>query len=275
MRNVLCLVALCVGAPPVSAHYNMLHPSAPSGKKDEAVTFTYQWGHPFEHQLFEAPKPELLLVFSPDGKTENLTKKLEKVALPAGEGKTVAGYRFTFTPEQRGDYTFVLRTPPIFLEEDAEFVQDTVKVVYHVQAQKGWDTENTKEVGAFNGLAPLGSIPLTRPYGLEPGLVFQTQILALVQPTGFGGMAQVQPLPGATVEVERYNATPPKKLPPDEQITRVVKTDPSGVATCTLTDPGWWCVTASNDGGKAKHDGKEYPLRRRATLWVFVDEKAK
>src|SRR5262249_28460639 len=121
MRNVLCLVALCLGAAPVSAHYNMLHPAAASGKKDEPVPATYQWGHPFEHQLFEAPKPEVLLVFTPDGKSENLTKTLEKVALPAGEGKTVTGYRFTFTPEQRGDYTFVLRTPPIFLEEDAEF----------------------------------------------------------------------------------------------------------------------------------------------------------
>ena len=26
-------------------------------KKGEAVTVLYQWGHPFEHQLFDAPSP--------------------------------------------------------------------------------------------------------------------------------------------------------------------------------------------------------------------------
>jgi len=62
-------------------------------------------------------------------------------------------------------------------------------------------------------------------------------------------------------------------LPPDEQITRAVKTDPTGVATCTLTEPGWWSVTAHRDGGAREHGGKKYPVRQRATLWVFVDEK--
>ena len=33
----------------------------------------------------------------------------------------------------------VLQAAPVFLEEEGEFVHDTVKVVFHVQAQKGWD----------------------------------------------------------------------------------------------------------------------------------------
>src|SRR5262249_13825031 len=82
-----------------------------------------------------------------------------------------------------------------------------------------------------------------------------------------------KPLAGALVEVERFNPTPPKELPPDEQITRTVKTDPNGVATCTLTEPGWWCLTAQTDGGRLRHEGKPYPLRRRAPLGVFGDEK--
>ncbi|HZT79168.1 MAG TPA: DUF4198 domain-containing protein, partial [Gemmataceae bacterium] len=84
---------------------------------------------------------------------------------------------------------------------------------------------------------------------------------------------RLQPLAGALVEVERYNTAAPKELPPDEQITRAVKTDPNGVATCTLTDPGWWAVTALNPGGAREREGKQYPVVRRATLWVFVDEK--
>jgi uncharacterized GH25 family protein len=84
-----------------------------------------------------------------------------------------------------------------------------------------------------------------------------------------------QPAVGNTVEVERYNASTPKSLPPDEQITRVYKTDPNGVVTCTLTDAGWWAITAWTSEGTAKHDGKDVEVRRRSTLWVFVDEKAK
>ncbi len=60
MRRVLPLVfvSLFAFASPVAAHYNMLLPEKWAAKKDEPVPFTYQWGHPFEHQLFDAPAPE-------------------------------------------------------------------------------------------------------------------------------------------------------------------------------------------------------------------------
>jgi hypothetical protein len=277
MHKLSCLVLATCGitASPALAHYNMLLPAAASGKKGEPVTFTYQWGHPFEHQLFDAPKPESVVAFAPDGKVSNLMNALQKVALPAGEGKTVSGYRFDFAPPQRGDYAVVLRTPPIFLEEDGEFVQDSVKVVYHVQAQKGWDVLSQNELGPFNAVASVAWHPITRPYGLEPGMVFQAQAHALFPAEGFGGMPRVQPLPRAMVEVEQYHPMPPAKLPPDEHITRVVKTDPNGVATCTLPGSGWWGITVTHDGGTHRHEDKNLPLRQRATLWVFVDEKPK
>jgi cobalt/nickel transport protein len=269
----LAAALLAVSAPPAAAHFNMLLPDRASAKKDEAVTLTYQWGHPFEHQLFDAPAPEKLTVLAPDGKAADLTKSLEKTTVPAAEGKKVTAYQLKFTPEQRGDYVFVLQTPPIWMEEEEEFFHDTVKLVLHVQAQKGWD-------GAV--LPEFEAMPLTRPYGLQPGMVFQEQVRAYL-PVPFEGKPnelpplnrplKLLPLAGALVEVERYNAAPPKELPPDEYITRAVKTDPNGVATCTLTDPGWWSVTAHRDGGLREHGGKKYPVRQRATLWVFVDEK--
>jgi uncharacterized GH25 family protein len=73
------------------------------------------------------------------------------------------------------------------------------------------------------------------------------------------------------VEVERYNSSPPKDPPADEHRTRTVKPDPNGVVTATLTDPGWWCLTASRDGDANAKDGKQ--RTHRTTLWVFVDEK--
>jgi cobalt/nickel transport protein len=249
----LTAALLAAIAAPAGAHFNMLLPDKASVKKDEAVSLTYQWGHPFEHQLFDAPAPESLVALAPDGKTvADLTKKLEKVTVPAGE-KKVTAYRLRFTPDQRGDYVFVLRTPPIWMAEEEEFFQDSVKVVLHVEAEKGWDAAAP---GAFQ------LVPLTRPYGLQASMTFQAQLVGADKP-----------LAGTHVEVERYNPEPPRQLPPDEQITRTVKTDPNGVLTGTVTEPGWWSVTAYRDGGTREHDGKTYPVRRRATLWVFVDEK--
>jgi cobalt/nickel transport protein len=274
-RAFLPLIGVVLGltAAPAGAHYNMLLPDKHSVKKGEEVTLTYQWGHPFEHQLFDAPAPEKLTVLAPDGKATDLTKSLEKTAVPAAEGKKVTAYRLKFTPEQRGDYVFVLQTPPIWMEEEEEFFQDTVKVVLHVQAQKGWD-------GVAG--AEFEPLPLTRPYGLRPGMVFQAQVKALLPVAAerkpgelppLNPPLKFQPLAGALVEVERYNSAAPKELPPDEHITRAAKTDPNGVATCTLTEAGWWSVTAQYAAALREREGKRYPVKRRATVWVCVDEK--
>jgi cobalt/nickel transport protein len=243
----------------------MLLPQTASAKRGEAVTFMYQWGHPFEHQLFEAPAPERLIVVSPDGKQTDLTKTLEKTSLPQGD-KSVTAYRFHFTPEQRGDYVFALKAPPVWMAEGEEFLRDSVKVVLHVQAQKGWD----QQCGAGFEL-----LPLTRPYGLRAGMAFQSQIHQ--QPPGPRSIpAPPAPLtlqPPCLVEIERYNSVAPKALPVDEQITYAAKTDPNGIVTCSLPEPGWWCITAQRNGGVRKHEGKEYPVRERATLWIYVDGK--
>jgi len=253
MSLSLALLSLFIAS--AGAHFNMLLPQIASAKKGEALTLTYQWGHPFEHQLFDAPHPQSLIVLAPDGKKTELTDKLVKMTRKAGS-KEVTAYQLRFTPDQRGDYVFVLQTPAIWMEEDGEFLQDTVKVVLHVQAQKGWDARSREE---------LEFVPLTRPYGLRPGMVFQARILAGI----------VMPLADSLVEVERYNAAPPKELPPDEHITRTVKTDNNGIITTTLTEPGWWCLTTARSVGKREKDGKTYPIRQRCTLWVFVDETAR
>jgi cobalt/nickel transport protein len=250
---VMALVAAGIGSAPAAAHYNMLVPQTASARKGQAVAAIYQWGHPFEHQLFDAPLPRNLFVIAPDGKKTDLTKALEKTSLPAAGGKKVTAYRLSFTPRQRGDFVFILNTDPIWMEAEKMFFQDTVRVVLHVEDQEGWDASAGQDFEL---------VPLTRPYGLEPNMVFQAQATA-------AGKA----LPGTLVEVERYNPMPPKDLPPDEHVTRTAKTDPNGVVTYTLTDAGWWCLTAQRLGGKMKHKGKEYPIRRRTTLWVWVDKK--
>ncbi len=243
----LLLTALIAGA--TRAHYHMLLPDKHSVKKGETVTFTFQFGHPFEHQLFNAAKPKRVAVLGPDGKTTELLSRLETVELAGEGGKKVKGFRFSFKPDQRGDFVFVALAVPVWMEEEKEYFADLVKVVLHVQAQKGWEQQ----------VVPADEmVPLTRPYGLLPGMVFQ---------------ARFPPEKGALVEVEHYNTSPPKELPPDELITRTVRTDPNGVATTTLTEPGWWCLTATRKAGMKEHDGKDYIVRQRSTFWVHVDEK--
>jgi cobalt/nickel transport protein len=249
-----------------AAHFNMLLPQFASAKKGETLTLTYQWGHPFEYQLFDAPQPQSLIALSPDGKRIELTDKLVKITRKAGM-KEATAYQLRFTPQQRGDYVFVLRTPPIWMEEDGEFLQDTVKVVLHVQAQKGWDAA----IGDFE------LVPLTRPYGLRPGTVFQveTAIRSPLSADRKGRERRAESGKRMAVEIERYNTEPPKKLPPDEEITRTVRLDANGVATTTLSEAGWWCLTVARPQGTRMRDGKSYPLRQRATFWVFVDEPAR
>jgi cobalt/nickel transport protein len=268
---LLVLGLLATFAGPATAHFNMLLPQSASGKKGEAVTLVYQWGHPFEHQLFDAPRPVSVTVLAPEGKKADLTAGLEEVSLAAGKDKKVKGHRLRFTPAARGDYVFLLQTAPIWMEDEKEFYQDMVKVVLHVQAQKNWDAAVSSEYEF---------LPLTRPYGLQAGMVFQAQLRGReVEPEdpdlrkNPGRRPPFAPQPGALVEIERYNPTAPAELPPDEQITRTAKTGPLGVVTATLPEAGWWCLTASRSGGRREHEGKTYPVRQRTTFWVYVDEK--
>jgi cobalt/nickel transport protein len=255
----LTLAVVVTTATPALAHFNMLFPQTASAKKGEAVTFLYQWGHPFEHQLFDSQRPESLTVAAPDGRRTDLLSTLEKTTVPGGEGKIVTAYRFQFAPEARGDYLFVLKTPPIWMEEEGEFFQDTVKVVLHVQAQKGWDA---------SAGADFEVVPLTRPYGLQAGMVFQAQVESRASEAQSAVAHLARP-----VEIEYYNPQPPKELPPEEHVTRTVRPDKNGVVTGTLTDAGWWCLTAARSGRARAHDGKERPVLERTTLWVYVDEK--
>jgi len=255
---LLCALACAGAAAPAFAHFNIVLPATPSAKRGEAVTFIYQWGHPYEHELFDAPKPEKLNVLFPDGEThKDLTSTLEKVQGAGGDGKPVTSWRFSFTPQQRGDHTFFLQTPPIWMEESREFVQDIVRVTLHVQTQNGWDIDTGEGFRLT---------PLTRPYGLLPGMVFQGRLL---RDKIDDGLEEISP----HIQIERYNAAPPKELPADELITFRTRYDPNGVFTFAFPEAGWWSFTAERAAGLHERKGKEHPLRQRLTMWVHVEAK--
>jgi cobalt/nickel transport protein len=241
------------------AHYHILLPDRNSVKVGDKVTLTYVFGHPFEHDLFDTEKPTKATLYAPDGKATDALAELQKVETAGHGGKRIVAYQLVVQPDTRGDHTVVFESPPVWMADDKHFLRDLVRVTIHVETQKGWDAR-LGEATRFS------AVPLTRPYGLRAGTVFQ----AIVYPQEPTGVSH-------TVEVERFNSEPPAALPPDEHITLALKTDPLGTATCTLPDPGWWGVTAiRRHPAEAKtptqeRDGKAYPLVERSTLWVMVD----
>jgi hypothetical protein len=268
---IITLIAISSEA---TAHYSMLLPDRHSVKKGEKVTFVYQWGHPYEHALSDAPWPKKLIVIPPGGKELDLLPTLEAFKQAGADGKDVTSYRFHFTPEQRGDYTFLLRSAPLALDDDKEKVTDIVRVVLHVQTHGDWWASAEGESIDFS--------PLTRPYGLLPGMVFQARASWTRPSSGGSGVTgggvqipwgQLLPanrLEGVLVEFERYNAQPPKETPDDELITFKTITNLDGVATLSLPEPGWWAITLVPRPYRVDNSK---PPRTRATIWVYVNEK--
>lgn len=261
MRFAVTLLAIGFAPGIAAAHYHILLPDKTAAATDQPITVTLRFGHPFEHQMFPTQKPRRAVVVTPDEKLVDLNAKTEQIELPVAKGEPLTTYRWAYTPTQRGDYVFAVQCDPVWLADEGVYLEDTVKVTVHVLAQKNWD-------GVAGARFEL--IPLTRPYGLRAGMVFQA--LAISR-DDVAPRSEFEPQPATLVEVERYNPTPPKELPPDEHITRTLKTDPSGVATATLTEAGWWALTAVRDGGVRQRGGKSVPVKQRTTLWVHVDDK--
>jgi cobalt/nickel transport protein len=249
-RIIIAASLMLFLAPEARAHYHMLIPDKHSVKTGEEVVITYQFGHPFEKQLFDASAPTNAFLHQPDGQMEDITAKFKKVEVPGEDKKNVAAYRLSFKPEHRGDYIVSVAAPAVELEGEKRPVRDVVKVVVHVQAQKGWDAATAHRKDQFADL-----VPLTRPYALRSGMLFRA---------AFKKIDGAAPLGGAEVEIERYNPEPPKQLPPEEHTTYTARTDAQGILATTLPDAGWWAVTAIHRTPQAVH---------RCTMWIPVDGK--
>jgi cobalt/nickel transport protein len=255
MLTRFCIALLTLLATtPVGAHFTMLLPAQPAAARDEQVEFVYQWGQPFEHELFDAASPESVGVLLPDGKSQDLLRSIEKIRKPGADGNDVTAFRFRFTPKQRGDHVFFLTTPPIWMAETKEFVQDLVRVTLHVQTQVNWDADPGE---GFRIL------PITRPYGLLPSMVFQGEVAKERDDKN------VSP----HIEIERYSPEPPKDVPPAVFVTYRTRVDPNGVFTFAFPEAGWWSFTAERAAGTHERNGAEYPLRQRVTMWVHVEAR--
>src|SRR5262249_37726231 len=140
-----------------------------SVKKGEKVTFTYAWGDPFTRCFVDAPQPEISSLLSPGGGDASIDGNSKTIALRSADGRMVTAHQFTFTPKELGDYVVVVTTNANWVGQDKVYLEDRAKMVLHVESEKGGSERFPGNTWSLD----LG--PLTRPYGLVPGDVFQVQ----------------------------------------------------------------------------------------------------
>jgi cobalt/nickel transport protein len=243
-------LALSLFAGSAFAHFQVLVPSTeiigPGDSKDLRLDLMFM--HPFEGDFMEMARPVRFGVHV-RGRNEDLIRTLSE--------RKVGGFsawQSDYKIKRPGDYVFYVEPAPYFEPAEESFIIHYTKTVVHAFGlEEGWDDE----IGLKTEI-----IPLTRPYGIWTGNVFQGIVKA------FG-----EPVPYAEIEVEYFangKITPPE----DPFITQVVRADQNGVFTYACPKAGWWAFAAlSEDKVKMRYsDGKDYPVEIGAVFWIRVHD---
>jgi len=245
---IISMFVLC-GANTASGHFNFFLPEEWSMDKAEENSIEIIWGHPYEGIYFDAPAMVNCSVLKPDGTTNILSSTEMTVSGVEGPAK---GHKVSFTPDIKGDYIVFSDFEALVVEEEEVAWEDHVKAIIHYKASGAWD-QRTGQI--------MEIVPLTRPYGLEEGFIFTGQVL-------YNG----QPLPSAPVEIEKYYSVgvcTEENLPDEPLVTRETTTDPNGIFSFTLDEPGVWVVCASNTVGMKEGYDKDI----RGILMINIEEE--
>ena len=247
---ILTIVSICVlfWAGSTLAHFGMVIPSDSMVMQDDnrTLNLTLSFSHPFEGVGMELIKPAVFGVMA-NGKREDLLQTLKETKVM---GHTA--WETSYKIKRPGVYMFYMEPEPYWEPaEDCYIVHYTKTVVTAFGDDEGWD----QEVGLKTEI-----VPLSKPYGLYTGNVFQ----GIVKLDG-------KPVPFCEVEVEYYNVDGKAEAPTDYMIAQTVKTDANGVFTYAVPKAGWWGFAGLNTS-EEKIEGKEVELG--AILWVrFHDWK--
>ncbi|MFH1136265.1 MAG: DUF4198 domain-containing protein [Pseudomonadota bacterium] len=232
------------------AHFGMIVPSDQMvmNGEDKNVHLDLLFWHPFEGQGMNLVKPAAFDVFFDGKKTDILGTLKEK------DRNGLAAWETTYQIGRPGLYAFVMQPTPYWEPaEDCFIVHYTKVYVAAFGDDEGWDLP----LGLKTEIAPL-----SKPYGLYAGNVFQGQVLL-----------NGQPVPGAEVEIEYYNNGQAGEAPSDYMVTQTVKADPNGVFTYAAPKAGWWGFAAlSTDDKKIKQDGVDKDVEIGGVIWVQFHE---
>ncbi len=250
------LALLLVAVTNVHAHFGVIIPSDDivTQKDSKKLTLEAKFIHPMENVFMDMEKPKRVSVVV-GADTQDITNTVVEKQISC-EGKRCRFWQIPFTVKKPGDHLFLVEPQPYWEPAEDKFIVHYTKVVVNALGkEEGWD----KPVHA-----PIEIVPLTRPYGLWTGNVFQGQVLVAGKPA-----------PGVDVEVEYLSASPENKkkvtIPADSYVTQVVKTDVNGVFTYAMPKAGWWGFAALTEGPeKLTHDGQEKEVEIGGVLWVHV-----
>ncbi|MFQ6370558.1 DUF4198 domain-containing protein [Shewanella sp. YIC-542] len=231
------------------AHFQTLIPSHDivSEPSQRQLGLTLQFTHPMSQgPLMQMAMPTRFGVLGPDGNTD-LRASLNPV-----QQQGVQMFNATYQIKRPGDYLFYLEPAPYWEPAEGKMIVHYTKVVVDAFGMEdNWD--------APVGL-PVEIIPLTRPFGLWSGNLFQGIV------THHG-----KAVPFAEVEVEWMNdgsVTPPA----DPYITQVVRADANGTFSYVMPKAGWWGFAAllEDDQPMKNPQGQDVPVERGGLIWVFT-----
>jgi cobalt/nickel transport protein len=254
MRQLSSLLLLVPGLTySAQAHFPILIHDADLAATNGPVTVTYASGHPYELDLEPAARPRRVQWLDRRGRATDVTTALSKTLFRANTNGV--GWEFVFNPPM-GDFLVTLDSEPTADPRQKTLYREYVKLWLHRGRQEGWQQRTGQ---------PLEVVPLTRPYGLRPGMIFTGRL-----------MRGDQPVADTEVYAERLSDAPPNpdSLPPESLITFVVRTDGDGRFALTLSDPGWWVMGAyADDLGPVSHRGETWRLEGFAGAWVRVERR--
>jgi cobalt/nickel transport protein len=241
-----------ITASPGLAHFGMIIPSDTMVMQDDSrtITVTLSFSHPFEMKGMEMAKPKAFHVFT-GGKKQDLLDSLKKIQVMDDNAWEAA-----YPVKRPGVYMFYMEPEPYWEPvEDSFIIHFTKSVASAFGEDEGWD----EEIGLKTEI-----IPLSKPFGLYAGNVFQ----GLVKLDG-------KPVPFAEVEVEYYNKDAKIKAPTTYMITQTIKADGNGVFIYAAPAAGWWGFAALNQADfKLEHAGEKKDVEIGAVIWVeFHDWK--
>ena len=250
-RLTACVaVAVCLLGAPAFAHFGMLIPSKATVSKADPRTVDMQisFSHPMEVVGMDMAKPKAYGVVAGSSK-EDLLGTLKPIQVM---GK--AAWTAPYTLKKPGVYIFHMDPEPYWEPAEDAFIVHYTKVVVTVFGdEEGWD----KEVGQ-----KIEIVPLTRPFGLYTGNVFQGIVKV-------GG----KNMPYAKVEIEFYNQDEKAEAPNEYMVTQTVKSDRNGVFTYAAPRAGWWGFAALTTADfKLKKDGQEKPVEIGGVIWVYFHD---
>lgn len=190
------------------AHYGMIIPSDQMvvQGEDQNIHMDMLFWHPMEGIPMPLDKPNKFGVFT-GGKNHDLLGSLKST-----KTKDNQTWAAEYKVKRPGLYVFNMEPQPYWEPaEDCFIIHYTKVVVTAFGDDEGWD----QPIGLKTEI-----VPLSKPFGLYAGNVFQGVV-----------MMNGKPVPYSEVEIEIYNKDEKYEAENDYMVTQTIKADANGVFT--------------------------------------------